>query len=112
MNWWTVNSYLSRPTRLFRLVPSQMIHASRGRPYGRPSLMDRMIAGYHRLPEARSPEKANDSAVKSIVRRGLFPLGAGLPAAVDPPVLAGIDADDVFDRSGVTLGDVAQRVVL
>jgi hypothetical protein len=103
-------SFAADPAFSARAIPNDSCFA---RPSVWPPLPDGSDdRGLPLLPEPRSPEKANDSAVKSIVRRGLFPLGAGLPAAVDPPVLAGIDADDVFDRSGVTLGDVAQRVVL
>src|SRR6266481_508959 len=41
-----------------------------------------------------------------------FAAGPGFPAAVDPPVLAGVGADDVFEGARVALGDVAERVVL
>src|SRR5439155_20683575 len=48
----------------------------------------------------------------SVERLGLFALGAGLPAAVDPEVLAGVGADEVLDPLRVALRDVAERVVL
>src|SRR5687768_962192 len=51
-------------------------------------------------------------ALTSIVRFGLLPTRPRLPAAVDPPVLAGVGADDVFEGLRVPLGDVPQRVVL
>ena len=41
-----------------------------------------------------------------------FVFGAGFPAAVDPEVLAGVDADEGFDGLGVALGDVAEGVGL
>src|SRR5436190_19382317 len=47
-----------------------------------------------------------------VVRLGGFVFGAGFPAAVDPEVLAGIGADEVFDGARVTLRDVALRIIL
>src|SRR4051812_27564142 len=49
---------------------------------------------------------------RSIERFGLFALRPRLPAAVHPEILTGIGADHVFDPLGVSLRDVAQRIVL
>ena len=37
---------------------------------------------------------------------------AAFPAAVEPPVLAGVGADEVFDGLGVALRDVAEGIGL
>jgi len=47
-----------------------------------------------------------------VVSFGSFAFGAGFPAAVNPPVLAWVLADDVFQGLGVALGDVAEGVGL
>src|SRR5688572_27108741 len=55
---------------------------------------------------------ANQRLPELIKRLRRLALRAALPTPMHPPVLPGVDADEVLDRLRIALSDVAQRVIL